>query len=296
MSKWYQGGSYGGFYGGYSRWRKTVSEFKDEVDGTTPTLGRKQVSVTFSGGKAGIIGDSNINFPELAPSDELSTKEFDVFRGYVDHASSMLRFSDMGIYKSLMGKSKENPLLMNIFESIEGARVSREYCHNYIGAKRNISELIKEVADKTIDAQEKGPSVDKYAMLGPAISTMCMDKMGGSYTWWQQQRLGKHIDMDKIKQYADRVWDLKDTQEAYDLAMQIYKEETKENPPEEEPNSGDGDADGDGEKNQTTTQSLLLIISRRATLSMKWLKKEQRQPYVHQRQWNEPCIPCLHNR
>lgn len=233
------------YYGGYFTRRKTVNEFKSEVEGTTPTLGRKKVTVYFSGKEAGIQGDSTIVFPNLGPTEELDNGDIDVFRGFVDTKSSLLRFSDMDFYKGTLKSLKDDdPMLVNIFTAIEEARVAREYCHDYVGAKRNVGSLVKKVANLALG---KGDGKTKNHLYGPALATCVMDRLGGAYTWLEQKAMeDEGLDMDAMRKYADIVFDLETTQESFDLARKIYEEVEKDDEDEDD-NDGNGGGD-DGEE------------------------------------------------
>lgn len=239
---------YGGntsYYGGYTK-KKTVTEFKQEVQGTTPTLGRVKVGVNFNGDNAGIEGDT-IVFPAVDPSKELTTSTTDLFRGFVDTKSSMFRFSDMDYVEAKKDLRKDNEMLHNLFTTIEEMRVAREYCSQYVGAKRNIASLVKQTVNRAIDSGLDGTN----HLVAPALATQVLERLGGSYTYMQQQDLLKAgIDMDAMKKYGDEVFDMQSTEEAYQLAIKILDENPPEEEPEEDENNGDGDGDGDNGESQ----------------------------------------------
>lgn len=240
MTWWNKRGYRGSdYYGGYTR-KKTVNEFKREVEGTTPTLGRTKVTVSFEGKSAG-INDDQVVFPALNPTEELSTNEVDVFRGFVDTKSSLFRFSDMDYIKDNRGLKKKNPLLHNLFSLIEEARVAREYCHDYIGAKRNVGSLFKDLATKAIILEQEGQN----HLYGPAITSCVMDRLGGSYMWNEQKAFQEAgLDMEKMREYADVVFDLESTEGSMELAKRIYEEVENEDDDDDQ-GQGDGDEDED---------------------------------------------------
>lgn len=144
-------------------WHNTVQSFKDEMEGTTGVLGRdKTATVTFSGDKA-YANDGVVNFPQLDPTMKLTWDELALYRGWVDHESALIRYSD----KKYIGQkhkelSQKQPLLNELFTTIEGVRVESEYVKNYRGAGKNLGSLAANVARAAIDRHEKAKSMGEW--------------------------------------------------------------------------------------------------------------------------------------
>lgn len=221
---------------------KTVGEFREEIRGTTPVLGRnKKLRISFSGDKPRVIDDEVI-FPDMSATTELDTTTLKIFRGWVDHEASMIRYSDREYYDTKSDLIEEKPLLHNLFTTIEGLRVENQYSDTYGGAEKNFTALNKAVAEYAIDEKFKG-----NALIAPALSLFTHLEKPGVYAWLTERAYERRMDVEKIKEYVQEIKDLTSTEDSFELAQRILKENGGEE--EKDPQEGEGEGDpSEGER------------------------------------------------
>jgi cobalamin biosynthesis protein CobT len=174
----------------------TVSDFQDEMAGTTAVLGRdKSVEVTFSGNKA-YVKDGVVNFPNLDPTMTLDYSALSLFRGWVDHESAKVRFSDRAFMKTKDELIEKNPLLHDLFSSIEGVRVERDYIDLYSGSAKNLSEMSTATTKQVV-------KMHRAALRAKKDPTGVEDAMPGMKSKNQLCKEWFDIDINEIKENAE---------------------------------------------------------------------------------------------
>jgi len=209
--------------------------------GTTSVFGRdKSVSVTFKGDKAH-SGRGKVNFPALDPNTNLDGDTVKLFRGWVDSESALARYSDKTFYNDKEPLRESQPLLYDLFKSIETARVEGEYTGFYVGAGKNLAEL----SDKTADLALKTYDKDKEEHFWPsAISLFSRGRMNGVYNYMSRQRMADVVDAEQINDWVDEISDLETTEESFTMAERIFEKMKDDNQEDEEEQEGAGSGTG----------------------------------------------------
>lgn len=232
---YYNGGWNGGYWG-----QTTFSDLQQEMRGTTPVLGRnKSITVKFEGDKA-VTGKGEVTFPALDPSTTFDYATLRLLRGWVDSESALARFADVAFLQSKDGLKKNQPKLYEIFKAIESARVENEYTELYPGAGKNLAQLSDEMFKKG-----EGVWKEESDFYPTAIGMLSRNRMKGVWNDYECNRMGRHIDREKVEQWVDSIHGLKTTQESFELAQRILEAESSNPPP---PGSGGEGETGEGEE------------------------------------------------
>lgn len=275
----------GGYGFGYSR--TTVQSFKNEMEGTTSVLGRdKTIDVTFTGEKA-FSKDGVVNFPNLDPTERLSHEEISLYRGWVDHESAKMRYSDKGVIDSVQKVMEKNPMLFDVFNTIEGIRAEKEYAELYVGAGRNLGAMAKRTAEVALDlhqrasiereestkekSSDKSPEQiekeemrkkklesykDPKSLIPSALGIKGREDMNGVYNFSTERKLNSILNAEKLDEWAAQMKVLESTEESWELAQTII-EELNEAEKEEEDNEGSGEGSGETKDEDGDSESMM---------------------------------------
>jgi len=244
-TKWYNPSNWG-----YEYWnKKTYGEFQTEMSGTTAVFGRdKKIEVTFNGDTA-FANENVINFPSLDISTEMGDDTLTLCRGFVDHHSSKIRFSDRNLANQVQKTNeKDVPLLWSLFDAIESVRTESAYTATYPGAIKNLAELADEQA-RTFDKKNDIGFFQKVPLptIAPIAISSAARKANG-YFGFGLSDIQTHIhadDKEQVAEWAERVNECKDTKESLDLAKEIYEILKKEDDEQRKENKAKGNGEVD---------------------------------------------------
>jgi len=234
-----------------------TQEFIHESIGVTDVFGRKSgVKVVFEGDQAHTDGET-ITIPSLPQDKVMSKHSVGVARGYIDHESAHVRFTDWDVSKKLFKECAEHnrPSLKAITNCVEDMFIEREYMKLYPGSERNLNTLCTDINVREVEHIKALPEDQRTGVnLGTVASGILArgrrDYVDTSELWdCVPDNVKAHAE--KWQEHIDKI---ESTSDSIRLAKSIYKllreDPNLESDPEDF-NPEDDDlsdvADGDGE-------------------------------------------------
>jgi cobalamin biosynthesis protein CobT len=227
--------------------------FQHEVIGVTKTLGRNHnVDIVFEGDSASTDG-TTIRMPALPSSAELSNSQARGLRGYADHETAGIRYSDRYAWTDLLGRAQPHETWKAYADAIEDVRVERQHIRDYPGTQKNIAGAIELQAKQVLDAFAKDPTLaaNDKAMGALAITMMGRKRMGTAVTECDQvlSKLNPSLVKD-AEAWCDSIDKLADgpdgTKQSIKLAQDILGNLGSFTPPPPPPPSAGGTGSGGG--------------------------------------------------
>jgi len=115
--------------------------FSHEIGKTSSVFGRKHdINVVFQGDGAATDG-STIILPTLDHNADVSDKEQDIMRGYVDHEAGHVRHTDFRALKTFAEECGDNKLLRGVHNALEDVWLERRVIDEYPGAAENLKAV-----------------------------------------------------------------------------------------------------------------------------------------------------------
>lgn len=249
---------YGTGYG-WGWWKKTTaSDLQQEMTGTTSVFGRnKSIKVEFKGREAR-SEKGKVIFPAIDPNTEFEDSTVKLMRGWVDSEAALQRFSDTDFVERVKENHAQEQGFLEFFKAVESSRVETDYTEFYSGAGKNLNQLSEEAF-----AFGKKNFTDKRQFVPTAINMMARGRMDGVYNFFSRKEMGEYVDTEQVEEWVDRIENLETSQEAYELAKEIYEVVTQQQPqpmpqkqksggggegekPEEPKEEGEGNSSGSG--------------------------------------------------
>jgi cobalamin biosynthesis protein CobT len=229
--------------------------FKDEMTRVTRTLSRDdKLNVVIGGTKAYTDGNTVV-LPALDDTNNISNRQANVARGYVDHEAAHNRYTD--IDGGWLKKAEENygEFGEGLCQALEDVRIESHNIDKYPGSKVNLSATAD--ATYTVIAGE----LDQYDVSDPkvalplVVTALGRQALGYDMDSGHIETLKKVLPDDMLsdaQKMADEVVRAPTTEHAYNI-MAAYCE--KQDPPEQG-DGGDGEEESDeGEGNSSGRSS-----------------------------------------
>ena len=126
--------------------------FSHEIGRTSSVFGRKHdINVVFKGDGAATDG-STIILPTLDHNADVSDKEQDIMRGYVDHEAGHVRHTDFRALKAFAEECGGNKLLRSVLNALEDVWLERRVMDEYPGAAENLKAVSTAVNKEFLDS------------------------------------------------------------------------------------------------------------------------------------------------
>jgi cobalamin biosynthesis protein CobT len=234
-----------------------TQEFIHESIGVTDVFGRKSgVEVVFEGGQAHTDGET-ITIPALPQDKVMSKHSVGVSRGYIDHESAHVRFTDWDVSKKLFKECREHnrPSLKAITNCVEDMFIEREYMKLYPGSERNLNTLCTDINVREVEHIKALPEDQRTGVNLGTVASGILARGRRDYVdtteLWDCVPDNVKAHAEKWQEHIDKI---ENTSDSIRLAKSIYKllreDPNLESDPEDF-NPKDDDlsdvADGDGE-------------------------------------------------
>lgn len=122
-----------------------VHELSNAITTSSAIFGRKNnVTVVFEGNQAMTDG-TVITIPAMPLNAEISEEKARIIRGFVDHEAGHIRHTDFTVLKKVKNQSEKN-----VWNAIEDIWLERRVMEEYVGSKKNLSEVSELVASEEI--------------------------------------------------------------------------------------------------------------------------------------------------
>lgn len=215
--------------------KTTAADLMQEMIGTTTVLGRDNTLRVAFDGDAVKAEQDVITFPALDPTLTFDMATVRLFRGFVDNAAAIARFSDKAFMQDKEDLQKTKPQLHALFMAIEGARVEFAYTEIYPGSGKNVAQL-----SEVLFAQ--GNFMQESDYWPTAIGIFARNRMHGVYNTYTCNRVAQHVNRGQIMAWVDELAGFTTTAQSFALAERIYKDNKKEKP--EKPDSDNANTAG----------------------------------------------------
>ncbi|GAA4652507.1 hypothetical protein GCM10023116_47910 [Kistimonas scapharcae] len=251
--------------------RKTTSmkasDFTHECRGTSRTFGRNErIDIVFRGNMAGTDGNKII-YPSLDLKSTLDENQVAVSRGYIDHETGHLRYTDMEAFQSYARQAIEagTPFRKDIANGIEDPRMERLVMQDYEGATDNLTAVANAVCRQMLETMASDTDSPWYAFVPVTLANMgrvnnglrgddLSDFLGAVQARMSAGQYRMCVD------WAARITGLASTQDSLALADEIFDAIVELEPGTDKPDddaysdtdtgdsddAGDADSDGDG--------------------------------------------------
>ncbi len=235
-----------------------ASDFTHECRGTSRTFGRNErIDIVFRGNMAGTDGNKII-YPSLDLSSTLDETEIAVSRGYIDHETGHLRYTDIDAFMDYAKKAHDEgtPFKKDIANGVEDPRMERLVMQDYEGADANLTAVANAVCRdmvKTFDT-DVDRSTPWYAYVPVTLANMGRvnngikgDDLSDFLGAVQARMTAEQYQM--CINWAAKISALTNTQDTLDFADEIFDAIVELEPKadvSDDNDDGDGDDDDSG--------------------------------------------------
>jgi len=216
---------------------KSGAKLVSEMAGTTKIFGRDdKLAVVFSGKRAsskkGLVVLPDISETEVTP------KQSALMRGFVDQESGYVKHSDLGEIDRL---SEVNPLKAAVLKGIEDVRITQKRQQEYMGSRRNLSELLNSTAKSFKKNFKADEDADWKESLPFAISLLGRDLPGIDA---DLDGIREKLPEETVKKFDDfrsKIQTSSSFEESLEIASELI--DTPDEESESEDSKGEGDND-----------------------------------------------------
>lgn len=223
-------------------------------------IGRKFGVQVAIGGQGAYTDGETIHLPSLPAEDGTASV---LAKGFIDHESAHVRYTDMTVYRAFAGRSKIHSALLNTLEDL---RIEKAIGTIYPGSKANLRTLTEQlVADGTFqeprDVPDEGLPVMWLLYQGRArvLGQQALGDYARQIDQHFRQRAGDNL-VNDLGVFFSAVRTLESTQETADLAQRVIDRLQQEADQQEDgagddsqqPESGDAQSGG-GENGQSSS-------------------------------------------
>ena len=221
--------------------------FSHEIGKTSSVFGRKHdINVVFQGDGAATDG-STIILPTLDHNADVSKKEQDIMRGFVDHEAGHVRHTDFRALKTFVEEHGDNKLLRSVHNALEDVWLERRVMDEYPGAAENLKAVSIAVDKEFLNAIEPDDPRLEDDKFTTAVALTWEGRKGYGGVSQECIDLLPEDTQRQLPKWIAALDGCKDTADVITLAKIVEKEirdgDYKDKPEEEEAEGRDGEGD-----------------------------------------------------